>query len=93
MLAAMDVRVIHRQFLAIPKSPFLGKGRMHSFVYLSIVFWLYTVLQRQSCLSSNSLVYHTSAGISSSPAAFLFLIFLSTESSSSCVNCPSLIFN
>ena len=41
---------------------------------------------------SNSLVFHTSGGISSSPAAFLFLIFLNTESSS-CVNCPSLISN
>ena len=32
-------------------------------------------------------------GISSSPAAFLFLIFLSGESSSSCVNRPSLMSN
>ena len=39
----------------------------------------------------NSLVFHTFEGISSSPAAFLFLIFLSTESSSSCVNCFSLM--
>ena len=31
--------------------------------------------------------------ISSSLAAFLFLIFLSTESSSSCVNCLSLMPN
>ena len=44
-------------------------------------------------MSSNSLVFHTSGGISSSPAAFLFLIFLSTESSSSCVKCPSLMYN
>ena len=29
-------------------------------------------------MSSNSLVFHTFGGISSSPAAFLFLIFLST---------------
>ena len=28
MLAAMEVRVISRLFLAIPRSPFLGKGRM-----------------------------------------------------------------
>ncbi len=34
-----------------------------------------------------------SGGISSSPAAFLFLIFLRTESSSSCVNGPSLMSN
>ena len=30
-------------------------------------------------------------GISSSPVAFLFLIFLRTTSSSSCVNCPSFV--
>ena len=44
-------------------------------------------------MSSNYLVFHTSGGISSSPAALLFLIFLSTESSSSWVNGPSLISN
>ena len=44
-------------------------------------------------MSSNCLVFHTSVGISSSPAAFLFLIFLSTESSSSRVNGPSLMSN
>ena len=44
-------------------------------------------------MSSNCLVFHTSGGISSNPAAFLFLIFLRTESSSSSVNGPSLISN
>ena len=44
-------------------------------------------------MSSNFLVFHTSGGISSSPAAFLFVIFLRTESSSSCVNGPSLMSN
>ena len=44
-------------------------------------------------MSSNCLVFHTSGGISSSPAAFLFLIFLYTESSSSWVNGPSLMSN
>ena len=44
-------------------------------------------------MSSNSLIFHTSEGISSSPAAFLSLIFLSTESSSFSVNCHSTIFN
>ena len=44
-------------------------------------------------MSSNCLVFHTSGGISSCPAAFLFLIFLRTESSSSLVNGPSLISN
>ena len=46
----------------------------------------------RSSMSSNSLVLHTSGIISSSAAAFLFLIFRSTYSSSSCVNCPSLMF-
>ena len=44
-------------------------------------------------MSSNSLVFHTSEDILSSPAAFLFLIFLSSESSSCCVNCSSLMSN
>ena len=42
---------------------------------------------------SNCLIFHTSGGISSSPAAFLFLIFLSTESSSPWVNGSSLMSN
>ena len=66
---------------------------MHPFIHLSIGFWLYTALQCRSSMSSNCLVFHTSGGISSSPAAFLFLIFLRTESSSSCVNGPSLMSN
>ena len=41
----------------------------------------------------NCLVFHTSGGISSSPAAFPFLIFLRTELSSSLVNGPSLMSN
>ena len=44
-------------------------------------------------MSSNCLVFHTSGGISSSPAAFLFLIFLRTESSPSLVNGPNLMSN
>ena len=44
-------------------------------------------------MSSTCLVFHTSGGISSSPAAFLFLIFLSIESSSFGVNGPSLMSN
>ena len=74
-------------------SPFLGKWRLHPFVYLCILFRLFAALQCRSCMSSNSLVFHTSGGISSSPAAFLFLIFLTTGSSSSCVNCSSLMSN
>ena len=79
--------------MANPRSPFLGKGRMHPLVHLSIVFWLYTALQCWSSMSSNSLVFHTSGSISSSPPVFLFLIFLNTESSYSYVNCPSLMSN
>ena len=52
---------------------------MHPFIHLSIGFWLYTALQCRSSMSSNCLVFHTSGGISSSPAAFLFLIFLRTK--------------
>ena len=44
-------------------------------------------------MSLSCLVFHTSGGISSSPAAFPFLIFLRTESSSSLVNGPSLMSN
>ena len=93
ILVAMGVSAIPRWFLANPRSPFLGKGRMHPFIHLSIGFLLYAVLQCLSSVSSNFLVVHTSEGISSSPAAFLSLIFLSTESSSSWVNGPSLMSN
>ena len=58
---------------------------MHPFVHLSIVFWLYIVSEQYV------LVFHTSGGISSIPAAFLFLIFLNTELSSSYINCSSLM--
>ena len=44
-------------------------------------------------MSSNFLLFHTSGGISSSSTAFLFLIFLRTESSSSWVNGPYLMSN
>ena len=54
---------------------------------------IYTALQCRSSMSSNFLVFHTSGGILSSSADFLFLIFLSTESSSSWVNGPSLMSN
>ena len=93
ILGSMDVKVMARSFLANLRSSFLVKGRMHPFVHLSIVFWLYTALQCRSSMSSNCLDFHASWDISSSPAAFLFLIFLCTESSSSCVNCASLMSN
>ena len=66
---------------------------MHPFLHLSIVFWLYTALQYRCSMSSNFIVFHTSGGISSSPAAFRFLIFLRTKLSSSPVNYPSLMSN
>ena len=91
ILATMDIRVIPQLFLTILRSPFFGKRRMHPFVYLSIVFWLYTALLYQSSMALNSLVFHTFAGILSSLAAFLFLISLSTESGFSCIKCPSLM--
>ena len=49
--------------------------------------WHYSV----EVVSSNCLVFHASGGFSSSPADFLFLIILSTESSSSYINCPCLM--
>ena len=61
---------------------FLGKREDAAFIHLSIVFWLYTALQYQNRKSSNFLIFHTSRGISSRLAAFLFLIFVSTSSSS-----------
>ena len=50
-------------------------------------------LHCRSSISSNCLVFHTSGGISSSPAAFLFLILLRTVSSSSLVKGPSFTSN
>ena len=79
--------------MANPRSPFLGKGSMHPFIHLSIGFWLYTAVQCRSSMLSNCLVFHTSGEISFSPVAYLFLIFLRTESSSSCENGPSLMSN
>ena len=38
ILAAMDVSVIPRYFLADPRLPFLGKGRMHPFIHLFVRF-------------------------------------------------------
>ena len=64
---------------------------MQPFVYLPIVFWLYMALQYWGSMSSNFLIFHTSGGVSSSPTDFLFFIFLSTKSSSCCVNCSGLM--
>ena len=53
------------------------------------MFWLYTALQYLNSMLSKFLVSHTSWNISLTLAAFL-LIFVRTTSSS-CVNCSSLI--
>ena len=89
ILAAREVSVMLRYLLVILRSPFLWKGMMQPFVYLSIVFWLYTALQYRSSRSSKLFVFYISRGMSSRPAAFLVLIFVSSSSSSSCVNSPS----
>ena len=44
-------------------------------------------------MSSNCSVFHIFEGISSNLVALLFKIFLYSESSSSCINCPSLMSN
>ena len=54
--------------------------------HLFIMYWLYTSMQHRSSMSSNILVLHISACISSRPGVFLFSIFLSNTSRSSCVN-------
>ena len=64
---------------------------MHPFTHMSIGFSLYTPFQCLCSMSSNFLVLHSSGRISSIPAAFLFLIFLSTDSSYSWVNGLSLM--
>ena len=78
--------------MAILRSPFFGKGRMHLFVHLSIVFWLYMALQYWSSKLSDFLVFHTSGGISSRLAVFLLLIFVSATLNS-WVNCPCLMLS
>ena len=69
----------------------MEKGRVLLFIRLSIMFWLYTALQYRSSWSSNFFVFHTSGCISSRPACFLVLIFISTTSSYFWVNCPTLM--
>ena len=54
--------------------------------------WLYTKKRQEADDTPHKLLRtQTSRGISSRSAAFLFLIFVSTTSSSSWVNCPSLM--
>ena len=63
--------------------PFLEKAGIQHFLLLSNVFWLYMALQYRSSTLSNFFVVHTSGSISSRPADFLSLIFVSTTRSSS----------
>ena len=79
------------QFCVIPRSLFPRKGNVEPFVHFSLVFCLYTALHNRRRMSSTFLVLHTSGDISWGPVAFLLLIVFSTASSSSSVNCPSLI--
>ena len=68
---------------------FLGERADTAFCPHVYCVLLYTALQYWNSPSSNFLVFH--GGISSRPTAFLFFIFVSTASSSSWVNYPSLI--
>ena len=55
------------------------------------MFCLLTALHHQRSMSSNFLVFYTSSGISSRPAAFLLLTVFGTALSLSAVMCPSLM--
>ena len=76
-------------FIVISRSPFLGKWGMQPFIYLFIMFWLYTAFQNRS--RKYFLVFLTFGSILTRPVAFLLFIFGSTTSSSSWLNSPSLI--
>ena len=82
----------------------LGKGNMKPFVYLNIMFCLYTVLHNQRSISSNYLIFQIQKAFRqdlrhSVLFSFLFArsfylfvdLFFNTVSSSSSVNCPSLM--
>ena len=71
-------------------SNFLREGEGAAFCSsFYCIFFMYGVAKSKK--SSNFLVFHTSERILSWPAIFLLLIFASTPSSFSWVNCPSLI--
>ena len=77
-----------------PRSPLFREGEyasLHPSIYRILI--VYCVAVSEQYVVELSGLLHTSGGISSSPAAFLFLIFLRTESSSSCGNGPSLMSN
>ena len=70
---------------------------MQTFIQFSIVFSLYIALYNRRSMSPNFLIFNTLGGILSRHAVFLsFLLFLyiyifCPVSSSSSVNCPSLM--
>ena len=74
------------------KVAFIGEGEDAVFFpFLSTVFSLCIFLHNQRSISSNSLVFHTSGGISLRLVVFLLLIFFIIVLNSSFVNCPSLM--
>ena len=83
ILAAMDVSVTPPQFMANPRSLFLGKGQMHLFVHLLCFDYIrhYSVGAVYRRIPWSSIIM-----------GFLFLIFLSTETSPSCI-CNILTLN
>ena len=56
---------------------FLEKGKMQSFIHLSIVLSSYTVLLNQRSMLKKFLVFHTSGSNLSKPTVFLLLILFS----------------
>ena len=61
--------------LGYSEATLLKEGEDASFCPSAHCVWLYPALQCRSSMPSNSVVFHTSRGISSSPAAFLNLLY------------------
>ena len=90
--ATWAVWIILLKFLLNPKLIFLYKERLRHFVYISTVYYLLTTMHNRRRMLSNSLVFLTQRGIFSRPILFLFLIFFfRIESSSTSLNCLSLM--
>ena len=64
--------------------------KMRSIVHFSISF-LYKALSNRRSMSSNTIIFYISEGISSSLSAFLVLFFFGTSSSTFSQKCPSLM--
>ena len=67
----------------IQSSPFLRKGKVHSFIHFLLVFCLYKALHDRTSMSSHFLFFYRSRGISSTPAVFYCFYFFTASSSSS----------